>query len=295
MSSILTNQPSCRNLLHERAQRRPIALGVAVLLASTCMLGTAKNALAQGQAEKDCPPGSWFCGETAPPPAGANKELQPLPPEKPAPPPPPPVVVYQPPAPVIVQAREAPPRYYYVPRQERRREWGLNLHIGGLMIGSANRHRDHDTGMAMIGLGLRYRPIPALAIEADLDFASGRDYNAYRRRETALTFNGLVFLNPKSKTQVYLLGGVGWSAANAVNDAPLESVEYRYGYFGGQAGIGLEFRVSKLIALNFDLRGFMRTRIDSRKDDYAEFVGTNGRTTNTSGGGILQGGLTFYW
>lgn len=250
-------------------------------------------------ADDACPPGSWFCGETAPPPAGANKDLQPLPAEtKPEPKPaspPPPVIVYQPPpATVIVQPREAPPAYYYVPRQApRKREWGLNLHAGGLMLGKG---RDDNAGMALVGLGLRFRPIPALAIEADLDYAGGRDYNGFRRKETAWSFNGIFFLNPRSKTQVYLLGGFGWSGATAVDDrSGYDSTEYKYGYFGGMAGVGLEFRLSKVVALNFDLRGFVRGRVDKNKRSDPEFVDANGRTTNTSGGGLFQGGLTFYW
>jgi hypothetical protein len=149
--------------------------------------------------------------------------------------------------------------------------------------------------MALVGLGLRFRPIPAFAVEADLDFAGGRDYNGFRRKETALGFNGLVFLNPRSKTQVYLLGGFGWSDASAVDDRGNREVEYSYGYFGGTAGIGLEFRLSKVVALNFDLRGFIRGRVDGNKRHYAEFTDGDGRTTNTSGGGLFQGGLTFYW
>lgn len=275
------------------------------LLATLPMVGAfalaiAAPSTAHADDAKDCPPGSWFCGETAPPPAGANKDLQPLPTEagkgdaKPASPPPP-VVVYQPPpTTVVVQPREAPPAYYYVPRHAPpKKEWGLNLHVGGLMLGKG---RDDNAGMALVGLGLRFRPIPAFAVEADLDFAGGRDYNGYRRKETALGFNGLVFLNPKSKTQVYLLGGFGWSGATAVDDrGGYDSVEYKYGYFGGTAGIGLEFRLSKVVALNFDLRGFIRGRVDDNKRDYPEFVDSNGRTTNTSGGGLFQGGLTFYW
>src|SRR5690349_21025959 len=35
--------------------------------------------VAHAQDKKDCEPGSWFCGETQPPPAGGGKDLQPLP------------------------------------------------------------------------------------------------------------------------------------------------------------------------------------------------------------------------
>ncbi len=265
---------------------------VALPVVCAFALPVATNAHAQG--DKDCAPGSWFCGETTPPAAG-NKDLQPLPTEGAAKTPPPPVVVYQPPpTTIVVQPREAPPAYYYVPRKPVvRREWGVNLHVGGLLLGKG---RDDNAGMAMVGLGLRFRPAPAFAIEADLDFAGGRDYNGYRRKETAFGFNGLVFLNPKSKTQVYLLGGFGWQGATAVDDrSGYDSTEYKYGYFGGQAGVGLEFRLSKVVALNFDMRGFIRGRIDDNKREYPEFVSNDGKTTNTSGGGLFQGGLTFYW
>lgn len=244
---------------------------------------------------KDCPPGSWFCGETQPP----SKDLQPLPADKPADAkptaPPPPVVVYQPPPPtVVVQPREAPPAYVYVPRKAPpKREWGLNLHIAGSMMGKGQAG---NAGMALAGLGLRYRPIPQIAVEGNVDFAGGRDYNGYRRSETALTFNGLLFLNPKSVTQVYFLGGFGWAGAHATDDRnPRGDVEYRYGYFGAQIGAGLEFRLSKAIALNVDLRGFLRGRVDDDRRFNPEFTDGNGRSTNTSGGGLLQGGMTFYW
>jgi len=273
---------------------RPLARVAALALpfAAALLLPAVAHA---DEPAKDCPPGSWFCGETAPPTA-QNKDLQPLPTEKPADPKtPPPVVVYQPPpTTVVVQPREAPPAYYYVARNPvPKREWGLNLHVGGLMLGQG---RDDNAGMGMAGLGLRFRPAPAFAMEVDLDFAHGRDYNGFRRSERALSFNGLFFLNPRHKTQVYLLAGFGWSGANATDDrAGYDQTEYKYGYFGGQAGIGLEFRLSKAVALNMDFRGFVRGRVDDNRREYPEFTDSNGRTTNTSGGGIFQGGLTFYW
>jgi Outer membrane protein beta-barrel domain len=249
---------------------------------------------------KDCEPGSWFCGETQ-----QGKDLQPLPADKAAETKPadktdktdktpPPVVVYQPPPPtVVVQPRDAPPAYYYVPRKAPpKKQWGLNLHLAGAMMGKG---RDDNARMGMVGLGLRFRPIPQAAIEGDLDFAAGRDYNGYRRNETAFTLNGLIFLNPKNTTQVYLLGGFGWSGATAVDDRDgYDKIEYKYGYFGVQAGIGLEFRLSKVVALNVDLRGLLRGRIDDNRRRNPEFV-SNGKSTNTSGAGLLQGGLTFYW
>lgn len=291
-----SSRPSRRFQLRA-VQQLFVKLSVACAFAVPLALASS-TAHAQGtEPAKDCPPGSWFCGDTAPPPAGANKDLQPLPSNgsdaKPAAPPPP-VIIYQPPPTVVVAPREAPPAYYYVPRHAPpKREWGMNLHVGGLMLGKG---RDDNAGMALIGLGLRFRPAPAFAIEADLDFAGGRDYNGFRRKETAFGFNGLFFVNPKNKTQVYFLAGIGWSGATAVDDRNgYDATEYKYGYFGGTAGVGLEFRLSKVVALNLDLRGFVRGRVDDNRKNNPEFVDSNGRTTNTSGGGLMQGGLTFYW
>jgi outer membrane protein with beta-barrel domain len=273
-------------------------LVVTLCFGSACAIPAIAHA---DEPKKDCEPGSWFCGETQPP-SKDNKDLDKLPDKdgkpadaKPDSKTPPPVVVYQPPPPtVVVQPRDAPPAYYYVPRKPPpRREWGLNLHLGGIMMGSG---RDDNAGMAMVGLGLRFRPIPYIAVEGDLDFAGGRDYNGYRRGETAFTVNGMVFLNPKSRTQVYLLGGFGWAGARAVDDRDgYDKVEYKYGYFGVQGGAGLEFRLSKVVALNVDLRGIIRGRIDDQRRQHPEFVSGDGRSTNTSGAGLLTGGITFYW
>lgn len=269
-------------------------------VASLAIALVAVPASAFAQDNKDCAPGSWFCGETQPPSPDKKGDLQPLPSgqEKPAESkpssPPPPVVVYQPPPTVVVTPRDAPPAYYYVPRHAPpKKEWGLNLHLGGLMMGKGY---EGNAGMGLVGLGLRFRPIPQAAIEGDLDFAGGRDYNGFRRQETALHFNGLVFVNPKNKTQLYFLAGFGWSGAKATDDRPgYDVAEYHYGYFGVQTGVGVEFRLSKSVALNFDLRGFIRGRVDDNRKYNPEFVDGNGRSTNTSGGGLLQGGLTFYW
>ncbi len=277
---------------NSRAKRIAVSLSIVAAAMAVPMLAQAQ------EPNKDCEPGSWFCGETQ---TNEEKPLEPLPEAKPAETkpaekaPPPPVVVYQPPPPtVVVQPRDAPPAYYYVPKKPpKKKEWGLNLHLGGAMMG---RGREGDAGMGIAGLGLRFRPSPYAAFEADLDFAGGRDYNGFRRNETAFTLNGLVFLNPQHKSQVYLIGGFGWSGARAVDDRlGFDKTEYHYGYFGVQGGIGVEFRLSRVVALNVDLRGLVRGRVDDHRRLHPEFVSGDGRSTNTSGAGLLQGGLTFYW
>lgn len=274
---------------------------------ATIALGVSLPAIAGAQ-EKDCPPGSWFCGETKAQATGdakaENKELQQLPPDtsestaKPSTQAAPPVVVVQPTQPVVVEPRPAPPPYYYVPRTPpKKSEWGINMHFGGLMMGNG---RNGDTGMGLLGLGLRYRPVPGFALEGDIDVAGGTDYNGRDRTEVGYSLNGLVFLNPKSKVQLYLLGGIGFSAAHAWDKSPNvpygdRAPRYDYSYFGVQGGAGVEFRVSKVVGLNLDLRGIYRGRIDSHRDEYPEFISSDGRTTNTSAAGVTTFGLTLYW
>lgn len=287
---------TCRQIWRPSRPRFGSKLAASLFIAGALAVPAVAHA-DERDGKKDCEPGSWFCGETQ---TQTGKDLQPLPAEKPsetkpADKTPPPVVVYQPPPPtVVVQPRDAPPPYYYVPRKAPpKKEWGLNLHIGGAMMGKG---RDDNAGMLLTGVGLRFRPLPQAAIEGVLDFAGGRDYNGYQRQETAFALNGLIFLNPKNSTQVYLLGGFGRSWAWATDDRSAASrSKFTYDYFGVQAGVGLEFRLSKAVALNVDLRGLIRGRIDDGKRVNPEFVSSDGRKTNTSGAGLLTGGITFYW
>jgi hypothetical protein len=312
--------------------KRPLLFSSVLVLAAN--LGIASVASAQQapaaapQANPHCPPGSWFCADAqqqSAAPAGQPVQLQPLPANREAPPPPPPppppprgawvyggatappppVVVYQPPPPVVVYQAPRyvqappPPVYYYRPKPAaypKRNEWGLNLHVEGAALGHSST-AVHDSGMGGVGFGLRYKPIPAFGIEADIDFLGGRDYNGFQRDETTFTLNGLVFLNPKSRAQVYLLAGFGWSGAHVVDDSLGYTTQSNdYAYFGGQGGIGLEFRVARHFALSLDALGFIRERIDQGADQNPEFTDpATGQTSNTSAGVLFRGGMTFYF
>jgi hypothetical protein len=149
--------------------------------------------------------------------------------------------------------------------------------------------------MAGAGFGVRYKPNRRFGIETDLDFVGGTDYQGDSRSETAFTINGLFFLNPRSRAQVYLLAGFGWSGAHVTNDQSSNGSDLHYTYFGGQLGAGLELRLSRAIALNGDVRGFIRTRIDDQAASSPEFVDQYGRTSNTSGGALFTGGMTIYF
>ncbi len=193
-----------------------------------------------------------------------------------------------------IDRSESPPPYEYAPMAARPisppHEWGLNLHLEGAALG---RGTQGNASMGGFGAGLRFKPTRYVGIEGDLDFVGGRDYNGDSRSETAFTVNGLLFLNPRSRAQVYLLAGFGWSGAHVTNDAL--GTDANYGYFGAQAGVGLEFRLSRVLALNADFRGFIRGRTDSSAQSQPEFVDAYGRSTNTSGGALFTGGMTIYF
>lgn len=284
----------------------------AILSSTALALGIALPATAVAQSAptgSSCPPGSWFCNEAPqeqPNPVTSGQRLEPLPdPDAPPPPTeppprprrPPPVIVYQPPPPPPYGPPGEPSPYEYAHPSpiSRAREWGLSVHAEGALIG----HGDGSAGMGGAGAGIRFKPNRRFGLEADLDFVGGTDYQDDHRSETAFTINGLFYLNPQSRAQLYLLAGFGWSGAHVTcnpgdscTNGPLDR---HYTYFGGQLGGGLELRLTRAIALNADLRGFIRTRIDDQADAEPEFIDSYGRTSNTSGGGLITGGMVIYF
>ncbi len=271
-----------------------------VALAATAIAATTATAHAD---DSKCPPGSWFCADTEikigvpgqPAPA-------PAPPPAATPPPPPPVVIYTPaPAPPPPPVYTAPPAPYYPPPPpppaRPKSEVGLSFRLLGASFASNDTYRG-DSGAGGIGASLRFRPTPRFALDLGLDAMSGRDANGYKRSEVPLTVLGLLYLNPKSKAQVYLLGGFGFSSARVEVTHPqiagVQQTEH-WSYFGALFGGGMEFRVGKRVALNFDVRGFVRGRTDDAAAIKPEFTAADGRTTNTSGGALFTGGITFYF
>ena len=271
------------------------------LVASSLVL--LSPALVQAQEDPNCPPGGWFCEETEPPVAEPDDEPEAQPPgdrepgerKRPSRRRRPPNLHYGHPPVVVYEAPPAPP-----PKKRTwRRKWGINLHLEGVVLGGGDKRAD-DAGMAGVGLGFRYRPVPHFAFEAGLDFAGGVDWQGNQRSENALLFNGYVYFNPRDAVQFYLLGGIGFSGATVTprdeNGQAIQERRKNYSYFGGQLGAGLEFRVTRRVSLNLDMVGFMRGRTDEEARLQPEFTDPDtGRTTNTSGGGLFRGGITFYW
>jgi Outer membrane protein beta-barrel domain len=319
-----------------RTQVSRLTLSTGFAAATLCFAATAN---AQ---PKPCPPGSWFCdGSQAAPAAPAA-----APADAPPPLPPPPsggtvqtnggVVINQqagsgdvtivqggqapaaapappPPAPVQVAPTPAAPlptgRYVLPGQAIPDHEWGLHFNVQGVAFGG----RSSASGVGGLGTALRYKMNRSFALEGGVAAYLGGDYNGDARAEVAANANLLWFLNPRSRSQVYLIGGLGVAAAAtsarsyATYDTSYSSYYgqssgyyYRstsngnYSYFGGQFGVGLEFRVARHLALNVDLRGFIRSRTDKRGLNDYEFVSSDGRATNTSGGLISTFGLTIY-
>jgi len=178
-------------------------------------------------------------------------------------------------------------------------KWGFNLRADGAAMGDG---ASKASGIGGLGLSLRYRPVPALGFDLGVDVIGGKDYHGFTRIETPVSLNMMIFVNPRSRVQFYLIGGGHLSHAQVRSDSrsPLLSAteDGKYGadynYFGGQGGAGLEFRLGRRVGLSFDVLGFIRKRTDDGyRPEYIDPV--SGKTTNTSGGVLFRGGLNFWW
>ncbi|MFW5926269.1 MAG: outer membrane beta-barrel protein [Myxococcota bacterium] len=249
-------------------------------------------------AAADCPPGSRLCvdveargslrvGGSGP------RRAQVITVEE-QPPPPPRVVVVEaeprheePPPPPPPEPAPPPPR----PRREPR--FGIHGHVGG--IGARN------VQMGGAGAAFRFRPSGRLALDLGAGLYAGTDYNGLDRTEVPLTADLLLYVNPQNALQVYFVGGLGLAAAHAegVNIHTDEFESRDFGYVGAQLGAGLEWRLGRHFALNADLRGFVRQRVDDN-DNQPEFIEYDhgrptGRTTDTSAGVLGTFGGTVYF
>jgi hypothetical protein len=189
------------------------------------------------------------------------------------------VVKTKPPTVVVVKhtpvQQQKPP-----PPKQRDRKIGLHFDFGGSF--------GPQVQMGGVGGALRFRPTEHVGIDLGSGYYAGNDYQGFYRREIPLTANVLFFLNPQHKFQFYFLLGPGLSfgRVDLINEVR------RMTHVGGQGGFGVELRLAPAFALNADVRGVIRHRIDN--DPRPEFFdGTRG--TNTSGGAVLTFGGTFYF
>jgi len=190
------------------------------------------------------------------------------------------VVKTKPPTIVVVKHTPAPQAQVAKPPPKRDRKVGLHFDVGGTF--------GPQIVMGGFSGALRFRPKEHIGIDLGSGYFAGNDYQGFYRTEIPLTANMLFFVNPQHKLQVYFLLGPGLSFGRVDTFNEVR----RMTHVGGQAGIGLEFRLAPAFALNVDVLCFLRHRIDS--DPRPEFFdGTRG--TNTSGGALLTFGGTFYF
>ncbi len=250
-------------------------------------------------ARAECPEGDWFCDPAS---EDAPKEAPPAAPAAPAdtaPPPPAraPAAKPSPPPRERVRIEPGPPPR---PRRHRhRREFGVNLHIDGAILGSESG-MSHDAGMGGLGAAFRVRFHPVFALDIGADFLGGRDFNGNARAEGVLSANGLLYLNPRQRIELYLLAGLFTSRAEVdvryLGGERVDPHDASYAYFGGQLGFGVEARLSRRVSAQADLLGFIRERTRRYRYFEPDFVDPEThRTTNRSGGGLVRGGFTFYW
>ncbi len=187
---------------------------------------------------------------------------------------------------------DSPARIKKVKRARPAREAALNLRLSSALI---DNHSAHDPHMYGVGVAARLRPTPHFAFELGLDVFAGRDWNGFSRVETVGSLGCLVYLNPRSLVQVYM--PVGFDISGASVDVVTDEGEHdeSYRYFGGHVGAGLELRLKKSMAVNVELLGFMRDRVGGSSGKDAEFIDESGRATDSSGGGLLRAGVSFYF
>jgi hypothetical protein len=170
---------------------------------------------------------------------------------------------------------------------------GVHGHVGGITSSQVD--------MGGFTAAFRLRPQEHIGLDLGIGAYGGTDYNGLDRAELPVTADLLFFVNPQHPLQVYFVAGAGVSFAHAegVNRHTGHRESRDFTYAGGQAGVGLEWRIADHFALNTDLRGFLRKMVDSGNGQ-AEFVEYDdgrrtGRTTNLSGGGVFNLGATVYF
>jgi hypothetical protein len=192
------------------------------------------------------------------------------------------VIKTRPPTVVVVKHSPVPqtPAPKPPPPPKRDRKFGLHFDVAGTF--------GPQVLMGGFAGALRFRPKEHVGIDLGSGYFAGNDYQGFYRTEIPVTANVLFFVNPQHKLQLYFLMGPGLSFARVDTFNEVR----RMTHIGGQAGVGLELRIAPAFALNADVRGILRHRIDS--DPRPEFVdGT--RSTNTSGGAVLTFGGTLYF
>lgn len=242
--------------------------------------------IAHAQEPPECPPDEWFCEDAPSEEDGVAGDApsEPLPPADYAVPEP------APEAGLPGVATQDALELGWSEGSGRRgaSPWALALRIEGVLLESSSRA---DAGLGGLGVSGRYELNRVITLDLGLDSILGTDYNGFERSELALSLSSLFFLNDHSLVRTYLLAGLNTSAARV----DVLGDDQTWGYLGLQGGLGLDIRLDPLLALNIDILAFMRGRLDSRAAREPEFIDSSGRVSNTSGGGMLRGGVVLHF
>lgn len=230
------------------------------------------------------------------------------------PPPPPPTIVYTPPPPPPTVVYVPPPQPVYVttvtpvpapaPSEDffGRPRWAVGGFFSGMTLSGDSGGRGSYGEYGAIG-SLRYRPNARWATDLSVGFYGGTDYHGDTRADFPVTVSEIFYLTPEWKPQFYVMAGLGLSPSFASYDqsSALRGGRDSGGYLhvGALFGAGVEVRLLPQFALAFDVRGFVRTRIDSGAEENPEYVrpSSSGRIegTNTSIGATWQLGALWYF
>jgi hypothetical protein len=214
-----------------------------------------------------------------------------------APPPPPVVMIQAPPPPPVVYVRPAPvpiqvsaPPVIVEPEVPFESEFGIGVRASGGITGAEG----DGEGMGGGGLMLRFHSFRNLAFELSLDAFGGTGYAGAERKEVVGEFSALWFFGrPDQAFRLFLLGGVGVAWAQVGVDERIDEPIY----VGGLGGIGVEWRLLSWLAIEADVRGFVRQRVNDRPSDPLYMTDTawnDGNCTEQDGCTDLQGGGTFH-
>lgn len=179
---------------------------------------------------------------------------------------------------------DAPPP----PPPRLRRQHALSLRVSQLLPSEDDTlESSYLTG---VGVSFRVRPVRWFGIEPGIDVFTGYDEYDTARAETNINTDLLFYLNPRDAVQIFgLLGGSLALASHSEYWAYEHST-----HLGAHAGLGLEFRVTRLLSFNVSAIAFSRELVGAEvrtldEDDPRE------RVPESSGGLMLRGGTGFYF
>ena len=154
--------------------------------------------------------------------------------------------------------QQGPEAYSYYSGPPR---WSLGVHATAL----TTNQRILDEGVYLGGAGahLRYRDY-RWGVELAADVTGSRLLDGgVRRFSVPVQASGLLYLIPRGRFNLFLLGGVRVVATRLRFDLPNLKTEQTFAEFGLQGGVGAELLLSRWVALTGDVRAYGVFRHDS--------------------------------